>query len=425
MIIGFARRGKGDGHGVVGYITDGADAVGYVAGGKKAGKRRDPAPVVLRGDPKVARHLIDLVPHRWRYTSGMISFAPGERITPETEQRVMDEFERCSFAGLRRERFYTLWVRHQDGSGGCHHLHLVTPRMELFTGKSLNIAPPGKASRELFDTLRSKLNAELGLSDPDDPSRIQAVRLPHHVAKAKARERNGHGQAREDARVLVTRHLEEKAREGVLKDRDGVARYLRESGFDITREGDGYLTVRNQDTGERARLRGGLYDREKSRRVIAGLRDGKQEAERRNPERLRELEAKLERLVAARAEHNLKRYGPNHEPVQSKERCHDRFGKGIAGRGSRDGTLVCRTRRETQRTLDRLGEGTRRFERATRNLVEPGRLLDRAIERGRAQQRERAIDRSLIDKCGARETARSNSRERGFEREMEMEREFV
>ena len=423
MIVGFARHGKGNGHGVVGYITDGADAVGYVVGGKKAGKARDPAPVVIRGDPKVARHLIDLVPHRWKYTSAMVSFGPGERITPETEKRVLDEFERCAFAGLDRGRFYVLAVRHRDGPGGCHHLHLVTPRMDLLTGKSLNIAPPGKASRELFDTLRSKLNAELGLSDPDDPSRIQAVRLPHHVAKAKARERNARGQAKEDARVLITRHLEEKAREGVVKDRDDIARYLRESGLTITREGDAYLTVQNRETGERVRLRGGLYDREQSQRVLAGLQDGRHQAARRNPERLRELEAKLERLVAARAEHNLRRYGPNVVATPSREVIHDRTGEQIVGRGSRDGTLIQRARGQTERALDRLGEGTRRLERASRSLVEPGRLLDRAIERARARQRERELDRELIGKYGAPDCERSQSREheRGIDREMERE----
>lgn len=418
MLIGFSGHGKGDGTGVVGYITDGAEAVGYVSGGKKAGKVRDPAPVVIRGDPNVARYLIDLVPHRWKYTSAMISFSPGERITPETERRVMDEFERCAFAGLDRSRFYVLAVRHTDGPGGCHHLHVVTPRMDLLTGKSLNVAPPGKASRELFDTFRSKLNAELGLSDPDDPRRVQAVRLPHHVAKAQAEERKARGQSKEDARVLITRHLEEQARKGSIKSREDVARYLRESGFAITREGKGYLTVQNQESGERVRLRGGLYEREQCSRVIARVHDRGQDDPGRNPGRLRELEEKLEWLVAARAEHNLKRYGPHIGAAPSRERIHDRSGERVVGGSARDGTLLRRTREGVERTLDRVGEGTR-------HLVSSSRLLERAIERARARQRERELDQRLIGQYGARECELSDSREheRGFDREME--RDFV
>lgn len=441
MLIGFSRHGKGEGAGVVGYIA-GADAVGYVAGVQKSGKARDPAPVVIRGDPAVARHLIDLVPYRWKYTSAMVSFSPGERITPPMERQVMDEFERCAFAGLDRSRFYLLAVRHQDGPGGCHHLHLVTPRMDLLTGKSLNIAPPGKASRELFRTFRSKMSAELGVADPDDPARIQTVRLPHHVAKARARARNSRGQGNEDARVLVTRHLEEKAREGLIKNREDVARYFRESGFTITREGANYLTVQNQETGQRVRLRGGLYDRDRCQQVLAGIRDGKQNGPFRNPERMRELEEKLERLVATRAEHNLKRYGPNIGAAPSKERFHDRTGTPSLerlgalderirrARGARR-TALERVKEATQRwpsAMDELTRGIRatrdvreRLERATQCLVHSSCVLDRAIERARERRRERQVDQDLISKYGAAmlPPSRSRERERGFEREME------
>lgn len=423
MLIGFARRGKGEGAGVVGYISDGAEAVGYLAGGKKAGKPRNPAPVIIRGNPGITRRLIDITPHRWKYTSAMVSFSPGERITPETERRVVDEFERCAFAGFDRSRYYTLWVRHTDGPGGCHHLHVVTPRMDLLTGKSLNIAPPGKGSRELFDTVRSKLNAELGLSDPEDPRRVQAVRLPQHVAKLLARERRLPGNYQEDVRVLITRHVEEKARNGLVKNREDVARYLRECGFAITREGKGYLTIENGDNGQRVRLRGGLYDQTQCPQVISRARQRGQEDCRRDPERLRALEEKLERLVAARARHNQERYGHGIEAKirSAKERCHDRLGTPLDSCGSRNGTLLQRTRGEAERALERFGEGTRRLERATRSIVQSSRFLDRAIERAKGRQRERELDQRLIGKYGVPASPPSPCLERGFDRELDME----
>lgn len=335
MIVGFARHGKGGGAGVVGYIAGGAEAVGYLTGGKKAGKPRDPAPVILRGDPAVARHLIDLVPHEWKYTSGMVSFAKGEKISPEMERRVMDEFEQCAFAGLERHRFYTLWTRHNDGPGKCHHLHFVTPRMDLLTGKSLNIAPPGRASRELFDAFRSKMNAELGLADPDDPARMQAVRLPHHIAKLQARERSSI-RTQKDVRTALTRHLEEKARQGLINRRDDIIRYLREAGVAITREGRNYLTVQDEKSGERVRLRGGLYDGTRYGEALARIRGERQDMPLSGPQRLKFLEEKLEHLVAARAQHNQERYGRDGNAAESKERSHDRLGTPFSGGGARD-----------------------------------------------------------------------------------------
>ena len=140
---------------------------------------------MVRGDAELVRRLIDAVPFERTYTSGVLSFAPGEIITPAMEQAIMDGFERVAFAGLEPDRYSILWVRHQHA--GHHELHFVTPRMELVSGKSLNIHPPGRVSQALFDTFRSMINAEYGLADPDDPARARDVSLPNHIAKLAGR----------------------------------------------------------------------------------------------------------------------------------------------------------------------------------------------------------------------------------------------
>src|SRR5688500_2996885 len=110
--------------------------------------------------------MIDSLPFKHRYTSGVLSFAPGEVITPAMEKAIMDGFERVALAGLQPDQYSILWVRHQHA--GHHELHFVVPRVELVTGKSLNIAPPGRESRALFDMFRSWVNSLYGLAAPDD-----------------------------------------------------------------------------------------------------------------------------------------------------------------------------------------------------------------------------------------------------------------
>ena len=46
--------------------------------------------------------------------------------------------------------------------GGGAHLHVLTARCDLETGRSLNIAPPGW--KKTFDPLRDAFNAEHGWS---------------------------------------------------------------------------------------------------------------------------------------------------------------------------------------------------------------------------------------------------------------------
>ena len=57
-------------------------------------------PEVLRGDVERTRALIDSLNTTWRFTAGVLSWHPEDKVTPEQERRVMDDFEAVAFAGL-------------------------------------------------------------------------------------------------------------------------------------------------------------------------------------------------------------------------------------------------------------------------------------------------------------------------------------
>ncbi|MCK7226005.1 relaxase/mobilization nuclease domain-containing protein, partial [Enterobacter kobei] len=97
-------------------------------------QREHNPPEVLRGNPEYTTELIDSLDFKYKYTSGVLSFAPGETITPEMEEAIMDRFEDTAFAGLSRDQYSIMWVRHSHA--GHHELHFITPRVELSTGKS-------------------------------------------------------------------------------------------------------------------------------------------------------------------------------------------------------------------------------------------------------------------------------------------------
>jgi len=98
------------------------------------------------------------------------------------ERDIMDRFEAVAFAGLDCDQYTILWVRHEHA--GHHELHFVTPRVELTTGKSLNICPPGRGARAAYDDFRSMINAEYGLADPDDPARERDIQHPQGDRRA-------------------------------------------------------------------------------------------------------------------------------------------------------------------------------------------------------------------------------------------------
>lgn len=81
----------------------------------------------------------------------------------------MDHFERLAFVWLDPTQYDMLWVRHTHED----HVerHFCTPRLELTSGRSLNIAPP--SYQNAFDSVRDVLNQRHGWADPMELERTQ------------------------------------------------------------------------------------------------------------------------------------------------------------------------------------------------------------------------------------------------------------
>jgi hypothetical protein len=103
MIVEFSRQGKGSAKRAIQYVTSTQNP---------NGTDWTPSPVVLRGEPELVGRLIDALEVTDKYTSGVLRFMPGEDITQGMEEQIMEAFERVVFAGLEREQYRILWVRH-------------------------------------------------------------------------------------------------------------------------------------------------------------------------------------------------------------------------------------------------------------------------------------------------------------------------
>jgi hypothetical protein len=385
-MLGFAKHGQGVGSAPVGYVTAGIDdaALAYLVGKSRRGKARNPAPVVVRGDPKLTLRLIDSIPFVWRYSSGVLSFAPGEMVTPEAEAKILDRFESVAFAGLPHDHYNLLAVRHTHA--GHHEVHFIAPRIDLATGKSLNIAPPGKPTRELFDTFRRLTNDEFGFSDPDDPARARMIRVPSYIAKGAA--------TRADLRATITAFLQEKVSAGLIKNREDLLRSLREAGCTISRAGEDYVTVVDPSTNKRCRLKGRLFDKDFSPASPVPQSVG----HKLSPDARAKLEARLAQLTTARAEYNRKRYitpapeleveplTPTSTAILSPyyDRNREFIDRRLAGRDER----LDRTRECFGEALGRFGDATDRWRDTAPDLEDANLIACDASQRFEQATRE-------------------------------------
>ena len=306
MLIKFFRNGKGAGAGPVGYLV--ADKVlAYDenrdlirdADGQPMTVTREPLPEVLRGNPDRTEALIDASRHQWTYRAGVISFAGTDAPTEEQQVEVMDHFERLAFAGLDPTQYDVLWVRHTHEDRV--ELHFCTPRLELTSGRSLNIAPPGY--QNAFDSLRDVMNQRHGWADPMELERVQEVR---DTIETPTR-----AQGRDELHAWIL----DQVSVGLITDRASMLDALVDAGFDIPRAGKAYLTAQDPDTGERWRLKGEIFHEDwqadpTEREAERGARHDPGRTRRLDLVPAQELQDRFEEHCGRRAAYHRERHAP-------------------------------------------------------------------------------------------------------------------
>lgn len=280
MYMKVFARGTGSGSGPVDYVI-----------GEKLDRAEQP-PEVLCGDPDMTKALIDGIDRKWKYTSGVLSWAPGEEVTPDQEQAVMDDFEKVAFAGLDPDQRDILWVRHTHANH--HELHFIIPRLELSTGKSFNPCPPGW--QKDFDVFRDLHNHREGWSRPDDPLRAREFH-PGFLAQVKDKE---------DIRETITDFIRQRIEGGMIKSRVDIIAALHEVGLKTPRIGKEYLTVHIPENDQRVRLKGGIYAKAWRADRTPEITDGQGPGGDRDaePGKIRELGKQLQSVCRKRADYN-------------------------------------------------------------------------------------------------------------------------
>ena len=304
MIISFFSTGTGGGAAPVDYLIA-REVLAYDENrnlirddtGKPKTKIRDPLPEVLHGTPHQTRDLIDASANKWSYTAGVISFAESDDPSPDAQQEAIELFEALAFAGLDRDQYDCLWVRHSHE--GNIELHFCAPRLELSTGKALNIAPPGHENA--FASLRDLLNKTHGWADPLDPERAREVR---ETIEAPTR-----AQGREALHDWILDQISV----GTITDRASMIDTLTDAGFEIPRASKNYITAQDPDTGERWRLKGEIFhddwQAEPPRREIErGPGDSTQRPRRLDGISTGELQERFQQHCDQRAAYNRDRY---------------------------------------------------------------------------------------------------------------------
>lgn len=239
MIVKFFTRGTGGSKGVFDYLLNDKEQ----PDGKRIGAE------ILRGDIDNQALLIDSLDFKQKYTSGCLSFTEtADQVTAEQKNALMDGFEQTIRAGLDVDRVSVSWIEHRDK--GRLELNFVFANVDLEHGRAFQPYVHNVDKRRV-NAWKDMQNIEHGFTDPSDPAnkRLMAQRdnLPREI---------------KDARRAITDGLQALVIEGVITNRADVIQALTSSGFEIARETDKAISIKNPAGKRNIRLTGGLYERD-------------------------------------------------------------------------------------------------------------------------------------------------------------------
>jgi len=259
---------------------------------------------VLHGHPELSVGLAEAMESANPYTVGCLSFEEAD-ILEEDKKAIMQKFEESFLAGLDAEQFNICWIEHTDK--GRLELNFFVPNVELSTGKRLNLYYD-RADRHLAESFKKAINLEYGLTSPDEPQKRQTVSIDKSLPKDT-----------KDAVAALNGLIEYKFSQGSINNRQDVIACFERHGFEISRQGEHYLSIKNEN-GRNVRLKGAFYEQtfraDTARRAIAEAERGtSRESHRGEVEQARE---QLQRSVKAKLRENRQRFEKPGQESKSK-----------------------------------------------------------------------------------------------------------
>lgn len=291
------------------------------------GKERDREGArVLSGDPELTQRLSDSLNFKNRYTVGVLSFEEGN--LPDDDKRaIMDRFEGSLLAGLDKDQYNITWIEHTDKDR--LELNFVIANQELTTGKRLQ-PYYDKADRPLIENWKQVINHEYGLTDPHDPNKAQAIKtlnrqnLPKDVQQVKEQ---------------IGQALAHQIEQGNITDRKGVIDTLEQAGFEIARQTDKSISIKNPDGKRNIRLEGVIYENRQLGKELgkehSRARQGYAET---STERYQTALGKLRTAIEVKQEQNRASFSREHQTYQREQKHHtasfdlQNLDRGIDGR---------------------------------------------------------------------------------------------
>ena len=238
MLVKFFKYGSGNGKSAFNYLLN--------------HRVKDGTSRVLRGNADLTLSIIQSLSTKKRYKSGCLSFEE-KNTSAKNKEQIMNLFEETIFPGISPENRNIVWIEHTDKNR--LELNFVIPRVELTTFKTFN-PYYHKADKKRLSLFRDYVNSNYKFSNPMDPTKEQTLQLGD-ISKYSKNEQV----KKLDAYLLSL--FKSKS----LKNRDELISELKSLGYEITRTGKEYISIKRENS-KAIRLKGKYYKEDWSEKPL-------------------------------------------------------------------------------------------------------------------------------------------------------------
>jgi hypothetical protein len=268
---------------------------------------------LLEGNPNYVTSVIDSLTFKHTYTSSVIAFHKDDNPTKEQIREALDEFIKHAFAGLDESQYTYYAVQHIEDDGTVH-IHIIAPKVDLVSGKSLNIMPPGWLN--YFRPQRDYMNLKHGWKNPEADSQKQSVKIGQQDDKVASIMADGRRKTVKERKENISDIVMQSVKGGTVKSRSDVLNLLRDRGCEITRTHAKSISIKEEDLPENGRaikLEGSLFEQDLDVKSILSKDiddplDCETEEALYYDEKLGDIKAEQDRAFVKRATYNQKNH---------------------------------------------------------------------------------------------------------------------
>jgi translation initiation factor 1 (eIF-1/SUI1) len=192
------------------------------------------------------------------YLSFVYAFSDSdsEKLTPEIEQNVIQQFLDVYSPSIEHDFLNILAVKHTDK--GNNEIHILLSNMRYDSNKMVRFSPSHRGEYlKKLQLLQKKINNQYGFENPNDIKQTNTIIDTFKMLKTN-----------KEKLSCLTTLIEEKVADNQIGSRDEIIKYLNQLGFNINRVGKNYISIKNAEMRQNFRIKGLFYGQDSINEMI-------------------------------------------------------------------------------------------------------------------------------------------------------------